>query len=963
MRKLLLLALLMFAPAGFAQVAIPITNASSTGTTVNQTAIVNASNQAIIATTTSNSVPTYIVVAGAGTTGQAQLALSGPALCVMDATTSSAGWYYVVNSTTTAGYCHPQSAAPTAGNWVIGYLQAASTTTGVTGLVNVNSYVYGGSGGGGGTTTNALTINNSGSGATSGAAFNGGAAITLSYNSIGAAPSNSPTFSGTVTIPAMILSSITGSSQCLQVSSSGLVSGAGSSCATSAGTVTGVSNGDGTLTISPTTGAVVASIALAHANTWTATQTFSGIVDSNVTGSTQCLQANSSGLVSGTGASCGSGGSGTVNSGIAGHISFYSSSGTAVSSDTNLDDGATTVNTLTYAGTGGITSPSLQATASGAGVVNTYNSAGSFFTSWSSAATANNTINGFSTTPVTGDLVSCVSSGTTCTLTDSGVLASALVTASSTTTFTNKSISGGQINSGLVGATFGGTGFNSGSSTGVAQVSGGTWSVAPLSSLTVNSGGSGAASGSTFNGTSALTVSYNTIGAAPLASPTFTGIVTTPALTLSAITGSTQCLQVNTSGVVAGSGGACGGGGGGLPTGTTGQGVYYAAGGTTGTASSATTTTNAASGFAYGINDTTPVAFDIGGAAAQFANYTGTVTLGATCGATATSCTISGGANLAPNGGYLLISYANGSNNQEFVCYSAATSTTLTIGGGNCQTPVTTTGRSYFGSTAASHNSGDQIVQVLKVLSSSVSGNIYEVVLGNGANGAVAILPGSANNFSAGIGLMTNSTIQSLGGFAFSTNPSNSNGGFGLGLANAALAFRNTNANAAWISNANVSRNVSTQSIATTGTFATNATAITAAVTEAVPNNNTTASNTVGGQLQATCQIFWQQATGVSTAQFGVKLSAAPTSLTVIDEDYNGTSLTSSVPTVITTTTVTSTSPAITPAAINTTYWTRLTLIMDPGTSNSPTVTLYGNSGNASDAVVIQKGSGCTGWI
>jgi hypothetical protein len=146
MRKLLLLALLMFAPAGFAQVAIPITNASSTGTTVNQTAIVNASNQAIIATTTSNSVPTYIVVAGAGTTGQAQLALSGPALCVMDATTSSAGWYYVVNSTTTAGYCHPQSAAPTAGNWVIGYLQAASTTTGVTGLVNVNSYVYGGSG-------------------------------------------------------------------------------------------------------------------------------------------------------------------------------------------------------------------------------------------------------------------------------------------------------------------------------------------------------------------------------------------------------------------------------------------------------------------------------------------------------------------------------------------------------------------------------------------------------------------------------------------------------------------------------------------------------------------------------------------------------------------------------------------------------------------------------------------------
>ena len=35
-----------------------------------------------------------------------------------------------------------------------------------------------------------------------------------------------------------------------------------------------VSNSDGTLTISPTTGAVVASLALGHANTWTAKQTF-----------------------------------------------------------------------------------------------------------------------------------------------------------------------------------------------------------------------------------------------------------------------------------------------------------------------------------------------------------------------------------------------------------------------------------------------------------------------------------------------------------------------------------------------------------------------------------------------------------------------------------------------------------------------------------------------------------------
>lgn len=53
------------------------------------------------------------------------------------------------------------------------------------------------SAGGGGTTTNALTMNNSGSGAASGATFNGSAAQTISYNTIGAAPLASPTFTGT----------------------------------------------------------------------------------------------------------------------------------------------------------------------------------------------------------------------------------------------------------------------------------------------------------------------------------------------------------------------------------------------------------------------------------------------------------------------------------------------------------------------------------------------------------------------------------------------------------------------------------------------------------------------------------------------------------------------------------------------------------------------------------------------
>ena len=54
--------------------------------------------------------------------------------------------------------------------------------------VDANS---GGGGGSGGTTTNALTINNSGSGDVSGTTFNGSAAVTISYNTVGAQASNS----------------------------------------------------------------------------------------------------------------------------------------------------------------------------------------------------------------------------------------------------------------------------------------------------------------------------------------------------------------------------------------------------------------------------------------------------------------------------------------------------------------------------------------------------------------------------------------------------------------------------------------------------------------------------------------------------------------------------------------------------------------------------------------------------
>ena len=82
----------------------------------------------------------------------------------------------------------------------------------------------------------------------------------------------------------------------------------------------------------------------------------SGTVTLPVTGSgSQCLHVSPTGVVSGTGSDCGSGGgdpiSGTVNSGTASQVAMYSGSGTAVSGDSALTDNGSTLN---YLGSGGI---------------------------------------------------------------------------------------------------------------------------------------------------------------------------------------------------------------------------------------------------------------------------------------------------------------------------------------------------------------------------------------------------------------------------------------------------------------------------------------------------------------------------------------------------------------------------------------------------------------------------------
>lgn len=81
----------------------------------------------------------------------------------------------------------------------------------------------------------------------------------------------------------LVLGTITGSTQCLQASTTGVVSGTGSACGSGGGGVSSVANSDGTLTISPTTGSVVASLNLANPNTWTAKQIVVGTDNLNST--------------------------------------------------------------------------------------------------------------------------------------------------------------------------------------------------------------------------------------------------------------------------------------------------------------------------------------------------------------------------------------------------------------------------------------------------------------------------------------------------------------------------------------------------------------------------------------------------------------------------------------------------------------------------------------------------------
>ncbi|MGA2426859.1 MAG: hypothetical protein ABSG07_22900, partial [Terriglobales bacterium] len=106
----------------------------------------------------------------------------------MDANESGSAMPYVVNSVITGGDCHAQSATPSAGVYVLGFLYDSTTSTGVKANVIVAPFIYGGGGGSCGTGTAGDLMEFTGSGATCGNApivDGGSAGLTVNVPSTG----------------------------------------------------------------------------------------------------------------------------------------------------------------------------------------------------------------------------------------------------------------------------------------------------------------------------------------------------------------------------------------------------------------------------------------------------------------------------------------------------------------------------------------------------------------------------------------------------------------------------------------------------------------------------------------------------------------------------------------------------------------------------------------------------------
>jgi hypothetical protein len=399
---------------------------------------------------------------------------------------------------------------------------------------------------------NAATFNNGGSGAASGTTFDGSAARTISYNTIGAAAStHTHAYTDVVSVPtgSLIYRKTAGTGAAETQTLATLKTDLG---------LTGTNSGDQTITlIGNVTGSGTGSFATTIASNvvtnamlaTVATATFKGRTTASTGNVEDLTVTQATALLNVFGADTGSGGvKGLVPATVTGDSAkFLKGDGTWA---TPAGGGGTTTNAVTFNNAG---SGAASGTTFDGSVARTisYNSIG--------AQPLDATL-----TALAGATWSAGTQVLTLTATDTITLKTV---GSSSGNILDKA-AGDALYAALAGATFTGKLNTLASATGGAglnlphgaaptsPVNGDVWTTTTgtfwringatktaaytdsnitgsagsvVASATFNNGGSGVASGTTFDGSTARTISYNTLGAAPLASPTFTGTVTTAA--------------------------------------------------------------------------------------------------------------------------------------------------------------------------------------------------------------------------------------------------------------------------------------------------------------------------------------------------------------------------------------------------------------------------------------------------